>query len=315
MNSQGFTLVELAVVLGIIVILTHLAVREAGQWRTAQLHTLADRGLAEIKEAVLGDDFERDTEGVRTRTGFLADMGRLPQAATNAQGRLTLAELWAPPSPNTPYAARPATAANLTSGSDPADADEDVLIPCGWRGPYLRLPFGRTRLLDAWGNAYETPDDAHTTARLRTADDDAITSAGTPVVIVRHLGADGAPDTLTAPASPEDADTTLNLFECHGAAGLTNCSLTVTVNAYDSDGNPASGSYSGTVRVYSPYGAQVTVGKAPFTLKAGTAHATVTGLTPGTRVLRVACNGHKGLPRLLVVHPGANAATDRLKTD
>lgn len=313
MNRQGFTLLELAVVLGIIVIITHLAVREAGQWRSSQLHALSDKGLSEIKSAILGEDFERDTEGARIRTGFLADMGRLPQAVTNAEGRLTLSELWSRPSAAETYDVRAAVASNLVAEADTADADSNVLLPCGWHGPYVRFPFGKTRLLDAWGNAYETPDDARYTARLRTFNNGVISESGTTVVFIRHLGADGAPDDLVPPPDPADNDSVLNLFGTCGAEGVTNCSLTVTVNAYDSDGNPASGVYTGTVRVYGPRDARITVGKQSLSLVSGTAHATVTGLTPGPRVLRVECNGHKGLPRLLVIQPGANSVTDRLK--
>lgn len=316
MNRQGFTLLELAVVLGIIVIITHLAVREAGQWRASQLHALADRGLSEIQEAVLGGDFERDAEGARTRSGFLADMGRLPQAVTNADGRLTLAELWTRPDAEAEtFAVRAAVLSNFVSGADASDADADVLVPGGWHGPYVRIPVGKSRLLDAWGNGYETPDDANFTARLRTWNDEAITESGTPVAIIRHLGADGAPGNTATPATPEGADTTLNLLAPYGAGGLTNCSLTVTVNVTDSDGNPATGAYAGTVRVYGPRGGLIAVSKQAFTVSAGTAHATVSGLTPGPRILRVACNGRKGLPRQVVVQPGANSLTDRLKID
>ena len=312
-NNRGFTLLELAVVLGIIVVITHLAVREAGKWRSSQLHAIADKGLGEIKEAILGSDFERDAEGTRIRTGFLADMGRLPRAETNALGRLTLSELWLCPAAADRFAVRPAVASNLVSTADADDADADVVVPCGWRRPYLRLALGKTRLLDAWGNAYETPDDAQYTARLRTWNQAAITERGTTVCCIRHLGADGVPDDVKAPSTPEEVDTVLNLFDTGG--GVTNSSLTVTVNAYDSDGNPASGIFPGTVRVYSPCGGQIAVSKQTLSVSAGTAHATVSGLTPGPRVLRTECNGHKGFPRQLVVQPGANSVADRLKVD
>jgi prepilin-type N-terminal cleavage/methylation domain-containing protein len=309
MNKQGFTLLELAVVLGIIVILTHLAVREAGKWRTSQLRTVSDRGLTEIKEAILGADFERDAEGARVRTGFLADMGRLPQALTNAQGRLTLCELWSCPSPADSYDVRAADASNLVTTAEAADADGDVMVPCGWHGPYIRMPFAKTRLLDGWGNAYEVPDDANFTARIRASGNTPITGLGTPVAIIRNLGADGAPDDLRTPASHEAQDAEIVLD-----AGAV-ASLTVTVNACDSDGHAASGTYPCTVRVYGPQGGHIAVCKETVTLTAGTAHATVTGLTPGLRIMRVTCNGRKGLPRSLVIQPGANASTERIRVE
>ena len=309
MNKQGFTLLELAVVLGIIVILTHLAVREAGKWRTSQLRTVSDRGLTEIKEAILGTDFERDAEGARVRIGFLADMGRLPQAMTNVHGRLTLSELWSCPSPADSYDVRAANASNLVATADADDADGEVMVPCGWHGPYIRIPFGEARLLDGWGNAYEVPDDANFTARLRAAGNAPITSFGTPVAIIRNLGADGAPDDLQTPANHDAQDAEIVLD-----AGTT-ASLTVTVNACNSDGNAASGTYACTVRVYGPQGGRIAVCKETVTLTAGTAHATVTGLTPGLRIMRVTCNGRKGLPRSLVIQPGANASTERIRVE
>jgi len=309
MNRQGFTLLELAVVLGIIVILTQLAVREAGRWRTSQLRTVSDRGLTEIKEAILGNDFERDADGVRVRMGFLADMGRLPQAMTNTQGSLTLSELWSCPSPADSYDVRAADASNLVTTAEAADADGEVMVPCGWRGPYIRIPFGKARLLDGWGNAYEVPDDANFTARLRAAGNAPISGLGTPVAIIRNLGADGAPDDLQTPTNHDAQDAEIALD-----AGVS-ASLTVTVNACDAEGNAAPGTYPCTVRVYGPQGGRIAVSKGTVTLTAGTAHATLTGLTPGLRIMRVTFNGRKGLPRSLVIQPGANSSTERFRVE
>lgn len=299
-NRHGFTLIELAIVLAIIAVLTHLAVSETGRWRSSRLREASNRGLAEIRESVLGSDFERDADGVRIRSGFLADMGRLPQAMTNAEGRLTLAELWSCPSPADAYAVRPATADNLLT-NDAAEADSDVWVPCGWRGPYLRLSLGRTRLLDGWGNAYEVPDDARFRTRLLAASNHVITAAGTPVALVRHLGADGIPDSVQAPGSAGDADLSVALDEAAEA------SLTVTVSAYSSDGVPAAGTFTSTARVYGPRGGRIQVCKAT-----GSGTVSLSGLTPGLRLLRVECNGRKGAVRSLVLQPGANFASERV---
>ena len=54
---------------------------------------------------------------------------------------------------------RQATAENLVPGLESL-VNAAVYVPTGWRGPYLRLPFGRTRLLDPWGNPVEKEDEA-----------------------------------------------------------------------------------------------------------------------------------------------------------
>lgn len=162
MKKHGFTLVELVVVLAVIAVLTHLAVRELSHLRDAKLSKAADKQLEEIRASVYsripGDE----------ATGFLADMGRLPRPAddvrTDRSSRTTvtnstLSELWLMPSDAKPYAVRQATAENLVPGLASL-ANDAVYVPTGWRGPYLRLPFGKTRLLDPWGNPVEAEDEA-----------------------------------------------------------------------------------------------------------------------------------------------------------
>lgn len=147
--SRGFTLIEMSVVLLVIAIVTHLALRQLGGIRDEKLRKAADRQLEEIRTSVFGLDREGDP------AGFLADTGRLP-LATNG----TLAELWQKPAGLRDYAALPATKANLVKGV-PADlAQDNIVVGTGWRGPYLRLPVGKTRLFDPWGNAMENPDAA-----------------------------------------------------------------------------------------------------------------------------------------------------------
>ena len=162
MKKHGFTLVELVVVLAVIAVLTHLAVRELSHLRDAKLSKAADNQLEEIRASVYSRIPGEEA------TGFLADMGRLPRPAddvrTDRSSRTTvtnstLSELWLMPSDAKPYAVRQATAENLVPGLASL-ANDAVYVPTGWRGPYLRLPFGKTRLLDPWGNPVEAEDEA-----------------------------------------------------------------------------------------------------------------------------------------------------------
>ena len=101
MKKHGFTLVELVVVLAVIAVLTHLAVRELSHLRDAKLSKAADNQLEEIRASVYSRIPGEEA------TGFLADMGRLPRPAddvrTDRSSRTTvtnstLSELWLMPS-------------------------------------------------------------------------------------------------------------------------------------------------------------------------------------------------------------------------
>lgn len=124
----AFTLLEMAVVLAILALVTHLAVARLERDARA---TRARRQLEEIRRAIVGFDDDADPAGRPSRSGFLADMGRLP---------VTLDELWSQGS-NAVFQARRA--------SD----DDTVWVAGGWRGPYLRRGLRDGRLADPWGNA------------------------------------------------------------------------------------------------------------------------------------------------------------------
>lgn len=132
--KRGFTLLEMTVVIGVIALLTHLAVRELGAYRDMKLAAKADRQLEDIRGAACR---------------FLHDVGRLPRLAaeTNDAGEVawTLSELWKKP-----------------EGIVECRRQEKdgVHLAVGWRGPYLKMPFGRDRLLDPWGNPMELEDSA-----------------------------------------------------------------------------------------------------------------------------------------------------------
>ena len=151
-GKGGFTLLELAIVLAILGVLTMLATREIGQVQDQQRFEASQRGLDTIREDVWGSPDDRAPDGSGVRAGFVADVGRLPDR---------LDELWTNTTGLGAFA--------VTKGVE----DSEVRVSGGWRGPYVRLSWNATNLLDGWGNAY--------TSRLETG-----------VWKVGHLGADGA---------------------------------------------------------------------------------------------------------------------------
>ncbi len=300
--NRGFTFLEMVVVLMILAIVTHLAVRELGHVKKDALRSAATAQLVSIGEAVLGSGDDRDALGARTRAGFLADMGRLPKLVST-NGVLTLDELWVRPAGVEAYAVRAAVSSNFVSGVSSGDADEDVYVPCGWKGPYVKLDKASNgRLRDAWGNLMELPDETGGCTRLLTVTNATTFTEGETISGIRHLGADGVLDSLKEPESPGDVDDAV-LFDT-----ATNATLTVYLTFTDSDGETQTPSVA-TVRVYGPYEDKINVWSAD-----GTGVVTVEGLTPGPRVYRVEYLATKlGVPRLITLQPGANVVSEKFQ--
>jgi len=270
-SHGGFTLVEMVVVLGLLALLTHLAIRELSHLQDGRKTQAADAQLENLQRAVYAGAPHAEA------TGFLADMGRLPQAvdAVHARGSITnatLAELWAPPSAARPYAVRPAALTNLVAGLTTELVDETVLVPTGWRGPYVRLPLGADELLDPWGNPVTTPDMAGQ-PRL------AITN-GT-ILAVSHYG----------PTATALHPRTVSLVP---AGGATSRLILYPV----SRGGAVYGEI--TYRWWGPAAGLIT-GAVQRVAFPGT--VTFTGLTPGRRVVK---DSLSGVTRLIDVQPGDN---------
>ena len=255
---RGFTFVELVVVLAVIAVLTHLAVREMSHFRDGKLVKAADRQLEDLKAAV----YNRAADG--ESGGFLADMGRLPRLSDGA-----LSELWAMPSAARPYAVRQAVAPNLCAGVPPA---EGVYVPTGWRGPYLKLPLGRSRLLDPWGNAVESEDSAGL-ARLWTSNGFVVAAA--------HYG----------PSARASGERRISLVPEGGAS--SRLFVTTTSHASISAGNFE-------YRWYGPADGLVTGAVVSATCPGMVA---VEGLAPGVKIL---WDSATGASRLVDVKPGDN---------
>lgn len=294
MVKRGFTLVELVVVLAVLGVVTHLAVRELAHLRDGRLFQAAGRQLGEIREAVYA---ARPGE---EPSGFLVDLGRLPRGVVETNGTdatsVSLRELWERPAGVRPYALRPATAENLVGPTNEL-ADAEVHVGCGWRGPYVRLPAGGVRLVDAWGNRMENADDAGYDRLLGAAGS---AGAGESVRGVRHLGADGR---LDADVPPADASRRDGVETFLPEGGETN-RLAISATLVDASGPK---SVDGRVRVrwYAPCGGSITGAVATVGVSGGSlAICSFGGVPPGVATIVVDVGGRKCAQQRVVVPPG-----------
>lgn len=120
-RSNGFTLVELLIVLLIIGVLSGVTLRAIDMTRERTMYSETAQKLSLLAKAIAGDP-ELISDGKRIDFGFVGDMGRLP---------LNLDEL----------------IKNLTNSPD-------------WNGPYLKVAFLEDTVnpsfkRDAWGNEIE----------------------------------------------------------------------------------------------------------------------------------------------------------------
>jgi prepilin-type N-terminal cleavage/methylation domain-containing protein len=258
-STGGFTLLEMVVVLAILAVVTALATREIGYVQDQQRFETSQRSLEAIRGAILGSPDDRAPDGTRTVSGFVADMGRLP---------LSLPELWVNPAPSFgAFDLRPATAANMAPGQT-AEADAEVFVPGGWRGPYVRLSMGATNFMDGWGNVVVFQ-----------------TAASDPVLVVGHLGA----DSRTGGVGYDRDDT--------NSVVVSTPHYTSTAAGYLTLRPSGTGTVSGavTVRLFGPYSNDASriaaLSSAPTNVVLGTNTVQVpwviTGATMGPRVARV----------------------------
>lgn len=286
MKKNGFTLIELTLVLFILALAAHLGTRQLAAVKSARLRAAADRQLEEIADAVC-----RDGEG--EVTGFLSDMGRLPLAVRSSDGAsLCLAELYAKPEGVGDFRARPASLGNLAEGAPDAIADESVLIPCGWGGPYIRLPQGASHLRDPWGNPVENaPGVAGGAARLLDENLSPATATNAVVHAVRHLGSDGALDGDRPPASAVARDAT-RAFTAAPAELL----VTFAPDAVS------------RIVLYAPLGDRIT--GTNVQVNAGEAQKLIEGISPGIRFIKVFFSD--GTARLVqtALRPGRTGTLD-----
>jgi prepilin-type N-terminal cleavage/methylation domain-containing protein len=312
--AAGFTLLELVVVLAILGILTLLASQNIATRQHDLRARESDRILAALGTAVLGDPWSDDAP-----PSFAGDLGRLPRAlpATNAAGErvLALSELAVRPADVPPYALRPATDANRSPASAPhRPMDDDVRVPCGWRGPYLPLPPASPAsassaglFRDAWGNPFTSATTnapavpANRLLPAASADGSASTAIdpGAPVAAIRHLGSDGVPG--ERPGAPATRDRILPLDPAASLAG----------DLFWPENDEADPALSAVVRLYGPEpvpgedSPPVRIWETTLSRNGAFAHWTLDdpAIAAGPRVLRIALLTASGAERPSIPFP------------
>lgn len=252
--KRGFSLIELVVVIAMIAVMTHLAVRELGEIRERQQLAAANLQMESVRDAALG---------------YLSDMG---QQLSTTNG--TLVALWVrPPGAGAPKTVQP------VSG---------LYVRTGWHGPYLRLPFGKSRLYDPWGNAWENGSDARR-RRLVITNDTVETALDGAVWAMSHYGSDVMTGERRTISLVPDGGVSATVTVLPDSKTGANAGAAASVALYYPKFDGSVGSLAGT----GPVQSQVAL--------AGT-------VTPGVRTVCVTVNG-RNYVRELDVAPGANNFT------
>lgn len=239
MKKCGFTLIEMVVVLVVLAAVAHLGVRELGRIRDQRLAKNADQQLDQLRSAAIA---------------FLEDTGR-SVPLTNG----TLMALCQCPRGIRDFAILPAARTNLFTGASAQLVDDRVFVPVGWRGPYMRLPLGKTRLMDPWGNEFLTQDyDEARLPRITSAD-------GIHATTAAHFGPTSqAQDRRSVSLLPDRGLTASLKVKVVSVGGTTAMPTDVTYRWYGPAGNVITGAVT-----------TVSVG----------AYAIFDNLTPGVRII------------------------------
>jgi prepilin-type N-terminal cleavage/methylation domain-containing protein len=277
-HNLGFTLLEMAIVVAILAVLATVAVRTLTGADDQARYNSTQTELNDLNAAILGVPGERDADQTPLISGFIADIGRLPNAV-GTDPTTQLQELWTNPNNLLPMAIRAA----------PSDAT--VTLATGWRGGYLTLGAGQSSLRDGWGNSYD----------LLAADGATPAGNGVAIATIRSRGADDAVD--TTPTTGFNADQTIV---------FNNYTATVSGTVYQFNSSTGQQTQpTGTVTVYFWAPDPTTGGVAEQNVSIAAApYAYSFTSTIGPRVVRAylgdpASATVKSIPVRLMLQPGA----------
>ena len=155
---KGLTLLELIVALGILAVLSTVAVRALDPLADQTRYEVTQRVLDQLRTATVGDPGARQTDGQPIIAGYLADTGAFPGALAD-------------------FTTKPVgiDAFSLQSFDSDRDTVDDVNLSSGWNGPYFHFGAGQSSLVDGWGNApLIDPDAGDFDFTSRGSDGDAV---------------------------------------------------------------------------------------------------------------------------------------------
>jgi prepilin-type N-terminal cleavage/methylation domain-containing protein len=179
-KQTGFTLIELMVVLAILAATATIALRTASSLQNQGRYQQTTRELNNIQSAIGGPSSSGVPNGNSLVSGFVADLGRLPNAYVSsndpgdANGYLDpLNELLSQNS------------SMPTPQFYSSNTDNSVNIWVGWQGPYVQVGAGPSYIRDGWGYSLHCYDASgnQITAKLNTA------VPNTPIAQIASWGA------------------------------------------------------------------------------------------------------------------------------
>lgn len=134
LNRTALTLLELVVVLGILAVLSTVAVRSLEPIADQARYELTQTVLKDLRFAVAGESKRVSSSDSAIYSSFITDTGVLP-ADVNA------------------LLVQPVALSSQAIQSFDSDRDSvnDVTLASGWNGPYLHLGPGVSEVLDGWG--------------------------------------------------------------------------------------------------------------------------------------------------------------------
>ena len=132
---DGLTLLELVIALGILAVLSSVALQSIEPLADQARYETTQRVMQDLKRATIGDPKARGVDGQRVLFGYTADTGFLPSQLDD-------------------LLSRPAGLIAFASQSFDSDRDttNDVTLASGWNGPYFQLGVGQSSIVDGWGN-------------------------------------------------------------------------------------------------------------------------------------------------------------------